>query len=58
MLHAKIVSHLVSDSRRDQTNDARVVHGDATGEFISAYRSLESLADYAAIESDSPVVEK
>jgi len=35
-----------------------VIHGDAAREFIGAYRSLKSFADYSAFKGNSPVVEK
>lgn len=58
VLHAKIVAHFVGDGGRDQANDVRVIHGDTAGELVGAYRSLESLSDYSAVEGNSPVVGK
>lgn len=58
MLHPEIMAHLMSNGGGDQTDDIRVIHGDATGELVRTYRPLKCLPDHAALKSDSAVCSK
>lgn len=53
MLHAEVVTHLVSYRRRDDGNNLVVVHRDTAGELIGANWPLQSLPDHATIEDFS-----